>query len=129
MIYQTIIVNRDGIMKKAGVIFGGRSVEHEVSVITGMQIIENMDRSKYQPVPIYITKEGKWLTGESLLDFGNFKKENFQEAKEIFMTPVYNNYNLYANPEEVGLLGKKILGDVDVIFPAIHGTHGEDGSI
>src|SRR5699024_217915 len=77
----------------------------------------------------YITKEGKWLTGESLLDFGNFKKENFQEAKEIFMTPVYNNYNLYANPEEVGLLGKKILGDVDVIFPAIHGTHGEDGSI
>lgn len=94
-------------MKKAGVIFGGRSVEHEVSVITGMQIIENMDRSKYQPVPIYITKEGKWLTGESLLDFGNFKKENFQEAKEIFMTPVYNNYNLYANPEEVGLLGKK----------------------
>ena len=50
-------------MKRVGVIFGGRSVEHEVSVITGMQIIENMDKSKYEVVPIYITKEGKWLTG------------------------------------------------------------------
>ena len=43
-------------MKKVGVIFGGRSVEHEVSVITGMQIIENIDKTKYEVVPIYIIK-------------------------------------------------------------------------
>ena len=45
-------------MLKVGVIFGGRSVEHEVSVITGMQVIENMDKEKFLPIPIYITKEG-----------------------------------------------------------------------
>lgn len=116
-------------MKKVGVIFGGRSVEHEVSVITGMQIIENIDRTKYQVVPIYITKEGKWLTGECLLDFKNFKNNNLKDAKEIFMTPSHGNFNLYANPEEVGLFGKKILDTIDIIFPALHGTHGEDGSI
>lgn len=116
-------------MKKVGVIFGGRSVEHEVSVITGMQIIENIDKTKYQVVPIYITKEGKWLTGECLLDFKNFKNNNLKDAKEIFMTPSHGNFNLYTNPEEVGLFGKKILDTVDIIFPALHGTHGEDGSI
>lgn len=116
-------------MKKVAVVFGGRSVEHEVSIITGMQIMENMDKSKYQVVPIYINKEGKWLTGESLLDFATFKNNDFSKAEEIFMTPTYDNNNLYANPEEVGLFAKKILGEVDVIFPAVHGTHGEDGTL
>ncbi len=116
-------------MKRVGVIFGGRSVEHEVSVITGMQIIENMDKSKYEVVPIYITKEGKWLTGECLLDFGNFKKNDLKDAKEIFLAPTCGNRNLYANPEEVGLFGKKVLETIDIAFPALHGTHGEDGTI
>lgn len=116
-------------MKRVGVIFGGRSVEHEVSVITGMQIMENMDKKKYEVVPIYITKEGKWLTGECLLDFGNFKKNDFKDAKEIFPTPVCGNNKLYANPEDVGLFGKKVLDTIDVVFPALHGTHGEDGTI
>jgi len=46
-------------MKNVAVLFGGRSVEHEVSIITGMQIIENMDRTKYNIIPIYVNKEGK----------------------------------------------------------------------
>lgn len=116
-------------MKKIGVLFGGRSVEHEVSVITGMQVIENMDKKKYEVVPIYITKEGKWLTGDCLLDFSNFKNNNLSEAKEIFVSPNCGNYNIYPNPESIGLFGKKVLGSLDVAFPALHGTHGEDGSI
>lgn len=60
-------------MENIGVIFGGRSVEHEVSVITGMQIIENMDRSKYNPIPIYITKSGKFLSGDSLKILNHIK--------------------------------------------------------
>ncbi len=116
-------------MKRVGVVFGGRSVEHEVSVITGMQIMENIDKSKYNVVPIYITKEGKWMTGECLLDFSNFKNNNLKDAKEIFPAPSCGNRNLYANPEEVGLFGKKVLDNIDIVFPALHGTHGEDGSI
>lgn len=116
-------------MKKVGVVFGGRSVEHEVSVITGMQVMENIDKKKYEVVPIYISKEGKWLTGDCLLDFSNFKNNRLSEAQEIFVSPNCGNYNIYPNPESIGLFGKKVLGSLDVVFPALHGTHGEDGSI
>lgn len=116
-------------MKKIGVVFGGRSVEHEVSVITGMQVMENINKGKYEVVPIYITKEGKWLTGSCLLDFSNFKNNKLSEAQEIFISPNCGNHNFYPNPESIGLFGKKILGNIDVAFPALHGTHGEDGSI
>lgn len=116
-------------MKKVGVIFGGRSVEHEVSVITGMQIIENIDKTKYEVVPIYINKEGKWLTGSSLLEFKNYKDNNFKDTKEIIISPNYKDNNIYAKPESVGMFGKKILGEIDIMFPAIHGTNGEDGTI
>ncbi|WFA10195.1 D-alanine--D-alanine ligase family protein [Tissierella sp. Yu-01] len=116
-------------MIKVGVIFGGQSVEHEVSVITGMQVIENIDKAKYEAVPIYITKEGKWLTGPSLADFKTYKEGNFKDTKEIIISPNRNDYNIYLHPEATGLFGKKIIDRLDVIFPALHGTYGEDGSI
>lgn len=116
-------------MIKVGIIFGGQSVEHEVSVITGMQVIENMDKTKYEAVPIYITKEGKWLTGPSLGDFKTYKEGNFKDAKEIILSPNRDDYNIYLHPEATGLFGKKIIDRLDVIFPALHGTYGEDGSI
>jgi D-alanine-D-alanine ligase len=116
-------------LKKVGVIFGGNSVEHEVSVITGMQVIENLDKTKYESVPIYITKDGKWLTGSSLADFKTFKEGNFKDAKQIVLSPNRNDYNLYLHPDATGLFGKKIVDTVDVLFPALHGTYGEDGSI
>jgi len=115
-------------LKKVGVIFGGQSVEHEVSVITGMQVIENIDKSKYEVVPIYINKEGKWLTGPSLGDFKTYKEGNFKDAKQIVLSANRNDYNIYLHPDEAGLFGKKILGKLDIIFPALHGTYGEDGS-
>ncbi|MGM0396589.1 MAG: D-alanine--D-alanine ligase family protein [Bacillota bacterium] len=115
-------------MKKVGVLFGGRSVEHEVSVITAMQIIENMDKDKYDPVAIYINKEGQWLTGKSLLSFESFKNNDFKDAKRIMLSPNHNDGNLYVHPEEAGIFGKKIVETVDIFFPAFHGTNGEDGS-
>lgn len=115
--------------KKVGVVFGGRSVEHEVSVITGLQIIENIDKDKYEIVPIYIDKEGRWLTGDSLFKFENFKENKLENVDEIIFSPRYNDFNLYAFPEKVGFLGKKVIEKVDIIFPAVHGTNGEDGTI
>lgn len=120
-------------MENIGVIFGGRSVEHEVSVITGMQIIENMDKSKFNPIPIYITKEGKFLTGESLKNFKSYKTGDFKDAAEVFFKPEYGNHNLYyikhndkklfqAAYDEVAVYEK-----IDLIFFALHGTFGEDG--
>lgn len=115
--------------RKVGVIFGGRSVEHEVSVITGIQIMENIDKEKYEAVPIYINKEGKWLTGDSLFEFKNYKNNNLKDLKEIIVTPIHNDHNLYSHPETLGIFGKKVVDKIDLVFPAIHGTNGEDGTI
>ena len=56
-----------------GVVFGGRSVENEISVITANQAMAAMDREKYEITPIYITKEGKWYTGNALLNVANYR--------------------------------------------------------
>jgi D-alanine-D-alanine ligase len=115
--------------KRVGVIFGGQSVEHEVSVITALQVIENIDKSKYEVVPIYINKEGKWFTGNSLMEFKNFKDGKLNDLKEITFTTRHDDNKLYLHPEKIGLFSKKVLDSIDVIFPAVHGTNGEDGTL
>ncbi|NLY09589.1 MAG: D-alanine--D-alanine ligase, partial [Tissierellia bacterium] len=114
---------------KVGVLFGGRSVEHQVSVITGLQIMENMDKEKYTPVPIFIDNEGKWFTGDCLMNFETYKNNDFSGATQIMINPSKGDFNLYALPENVKLFGKKIIDSVDIMFPALHGTYGEDGKL
>ena len=128
-------------MKTIGVIFGGRSVEHEVSVITGMQIVENMDREKYRVLPIYINKDGKWLVGKSLENFKTYKENDFSGTQEVFMKVEYGNGNLYTlgveQIEAGGLFSKssvnveklKVYEKIDAAVLALHGTNGEDGTV
>ncbi|NLY19951.1 MAG: D-alanine--D-alanine ligase [Tissierellia bacterium] len=128
-------------MKTIGVIFGGRSVEHEVSVITGMQIVENIDKSKYKVLPIYIDKDGKWLVGKSLEDFRTYKDNDFSKTSEVYFKIEYGNNNLYVkgtSEVEAGGLFKKssvkvdtlsVYDSVDVAVLALHGTNGEDGTV
>lgn len=116
--------------KNIAVVFGGRSVEHEVSVITGMQVMENIDRSKYEVVPIFIDKDGKWYTGEELLDFQNFKDKKFDNLREIIVTATYNEKKVFDHPEKKhGFFSKKFEKNIDAAFIALHGTNGEDGTI
>lgn len=115
-------------MLKVGVIFGGRSVEHEVSVITGMQVIENMDKEKFLPIPIYITKEGKWLSSDAFKNFKTFKDGDFSSAKNVMLGCDYGDFNLYINPETKSMFDKKVYERLDMVFFALHGTNGEDGS-
>lgn len=113
-----------------GVFFGGRSVEHEISVLSALQGIAAMDKDKYNIIPIYITKQGRWLTGDALLDIQNYKDLKALEgkAREVYMRPVYGDYNLY--PVKGGGLfskGDKPLAELHVALPILHGTNGEDG--
>lgn len=106
---------------KIGVIFGGRSGEHEVSLVSGESVLKNLDRSKFQPVPIGITKEGKWLaTGDPLKAIKTGKSRGITQEVE----PV-------VNPTRKGFLRKRngSIISVDVVFPVLHGTYGEDGAI
>lgn len=116
-------------MKNVAVLFGGRSVEHEVSIITGMQVIENIDKTKYNVIPIYVDKEGKWLTGNSLMEFKNYKDNNLKDAQEIILSYNYGDNNIYLSPRTTGLFKKKIIDRVDIAFPAFHGMNGEDGTV
>lgn len=122
-------------MKNIAVLFGGVSVEHEVSVITGMQVVENMDRSLYNPIPILVTKEGKFLAGDGLKDFKNIKRNNLENSIEVFFKPVRGDFNLYYESEEGGgIFSKKVketkvFEKIDAVFVALHGTFGEDGAV
>ncbi len=82
-------------MKKVAIIYGGMSSEHDVSMVSGQNVIDNIDKTKYDIYPLIITKEGKWID----------KRE--KEIKDIF----------------------KLLKEMDVVFPVLHGLYGEDGTI
>lgn len=113
------------------VFFGGRSVEHEISVISALQAINAFNKEKYNVIPVYISKAGRWYTGPKLIDIRNYKDMDklTSESEEVFMRPEYGDYNLYrANPGG-GLFGKKkpIVDEIHVAIPVLHGTNGEDG--
>lgn len=111
-----------------GVVFGGRSVENEISVITANQAIQAMDREKYAITPIYITKTGKWYSGNALLNVENYRdtKKLLSMCEEVYMRPVYGDTNLYRANRK--LFQKESLIKLDVILPALHGTNCEDGT-
>ena len=111
------------------VFFGGRSVEHEISVISALQAINAFDKDKYNIVPIYISKQGRWYTGPNLLEIRNYRdlKKVTEEAEEVFMRPEYGDFNLYK--VNTGLFSKKnpVVAELHVAIPVLHGTNGEDG--
>lgn len=111
-----------------GVVFGGRSVENEISVITANQAMQAMDKEKYSITPIYITKTGKWYSGEALLNVDNYRdtKKLLDMCEEVYMRPIYGDNNLYRTKK--GLFKKEIVTKLDVILPALHGTNCEDGT-
>ncbi|HAL54957.1 MAG TPA: D-alanine--D-alanine ligase A [Bacteroidetes bacterium] len=110
---------------RVGVIFGGRSAEHEVSLVSATSVINALDKEKYEVVPIGITHEGRWLSSHDAL--GLLKERvNIENLPEHILLP---------DPRKRGLVQ---LGDarheesthfVDVVFPVLHGTYGEDGTI
>ncbi len=110
-----------------GVFFGGRSTEHEISVISASQAMHAIDREKYDVTPIYITKQGHWYTGDALLDVKNYRNipELLKQCQEVYMRPVYDDYNLYRGTKK--MFGSDVLTKLDVVIPVLHGSNVEDG--
>jgi D-alanine-D-alanine ligase len=118
---------------RVGVVFGGRSGEHEISLRSARSVIEALDQKKYEVIPIAISKEGKWLSpGESarLLP---------QEVRELLPEKLTRGASedvaILGDPTQSGLIslaGKRqgiLTQALDVIFPVLHGTYGEDGTL
>ncbi len=106
---------------RVGVVFGGRSGEHEVSLVSASSVISALDRNKYDVVEIGITKSGKWFSGDGVLSA--IKSGNNCDANsEVVILPEPKISALFN-------LATKKFSPVDIIFPVIHGTYGEDGTI
>lgn len=110
-----------------GVFFGGRSTEHEISVISASQAMHAIDREHYTVTPIYITKQGRWYTGEALFDLAAYRDvpSLLKRAEEVFMRPEYGDYNLYRAKRK--MFGSDVVTKLDVVIPVLHGSNGEDG--
>ena len=117
-------------MQNIGVFFGSGSAEHDISIITAQLIIAGLKGLNYPVVPVYITKAGKWMLGE---DLGNLKLFT-DPSKKVDEENRFAQYYLDMEESKAkmvfkkkGLLGKSIT--IDLAFPALHGTYGEDGTI
>jgi len=119
-------------MKKnnIGVFFGGKSPEHDVSIITGQLIISELKKLGYNVEPIYLSKEGEWFLGEKMGTLETFcdlnkKEERLKNAGNYFLDLAKIKNKMVFRKK--GLLGKEVV--IDLAFPAFHGMNGEDGTI
>jgi len=94
---------------KIAIVFGGRSGEHEVSLVSASSIIKALNPSKYEIVEIGITHDGEWLTGKNCLE--KFKKQDFSDLESVLLSTKKNDFK------------------ADIVFPVLHGPYGEDGTI
>lgn len=109
---------------RVGLFFGGRSVEHEVSVISALQAYENIDKEKYDVLPIYVDKSGHFFTGPKFLDIKNYKDVQGLLYSSTQIVP--------ANKSGGGFLKQGFLKKfepIDIAFPLFHGSFGEDGCV
>ena len=116
------------------VIFGSRSCEHEVSIISAVQLMRNVNKEKYDLIPIYISQSGIWYTGESLLDmktYTPFDPYN-RSLKRVSLDLTAGSGVLVHLEHGKGLfsaLKEEVVARIDCVIPVFHGLHGEDGSV
>jgi len=112
---------------RAGVFFGGPSVEHEVSVITAMQAIQAMDPERYEVIPVYTTKTGDLYTGEHLSNLESYRNipAALEKAHKVVLQKEGKDVQLVLAKQK--RFGSSVVAVLDVALPIYHGTGGEDG--
>ena len=120
--------------KQVGVIFGSRSCEREVSIISAVQLMRHADPEKYDIIPVYIDEFGNWYTGDALKDIGSFKPFNPDKKgiTKVFPDLSSGSGALLTYIRGTGLFSKdriEIAARIDVYIIVMHGLHGEDGTI
>lgn len=111
------------------VLFGGKSVEHEVSVISAVQAMASINKEKYNIIPVYMTKSNEFYTGEKLLDINAFRDipALLGECTECVFVRSEGKVRLIR--QKMKKFGSNIISDVDIAFPIVHGTNVEDGAL
>lgn len=114
---------------RVAMMFGGKSVEHEVSIISGIQAIMSMDTDKYEVIPVYLTKNNEMYVGDEIGNIENYKdiKGLLSKSQRVIMVNEGNQVSLVQYPMKK--LGKNLTIDIDIAFPIVHGTNVEDGAL
>ena len=114
---------------KVAMLFGGKSVEHEVSVISGIQALMNMDTEKYELIPVYMTKKNEMYVGEEIGKIESYKDIDalLQKSQRVIMINDNDRIRLVSYPPKK--FGKKTEIEIDLVFPVVHGTNVEDGAL
>ena len=117
-----------------GVMFGSRSCEHEVSIISAVQLMRAADRQTYDVIPIYISKKGEWFTGDPLFDIATYTPfdENRKGIRRVQLDLTAGSRALITREQGKGLFAKEqqvIVARLDCVIPVFHGLHGEDGTV
>ena len=115
---------------RVAVLFGGQSVEHEVSIISGLQAFAALDRSKYAPIPLYITKDNRFYTGPHMGDIASYRDMPACLAAATRVLPVpgeKGRVDLIRYPFKK--FGSNIVDTFDAALPVVHGTNTEDGTL
>lgn len=114
---------------KLGIFFGGKSVEHEIAVITANQAYASIDKEKYEIVPIYISKKGVLYTGEHLFELDQYRNMDELISKCTQVTLINDGKEVKVIRYPMKKFGNNVINTIDVAFPIMHGTNGEDGTI
>ncbi len=111
------------------VLFGGKSVEHEVSVISAVQAMASMNKEKYNIIPVYMTKGNEFYTGEKLFDINSYKDipALLKECTECIMLRSEGKVQLIR--QKAKKFGSNLISEIDIAFPIVHGTNVEDGAL
>lgn len=112
---------------KVGVLYGGKTTEHEVSIITAVQAMGFLNTEKYDVIPIYLTKENEKYTGEPLKDMEIYKEPELLK-RYCSNVVMYNKNGAFVLQSKRGIF-KRVVADIDIVIPAVHGYGMEDGNI
>lgn len=114
---------------KVGVLFGGKTVEHEISVISAIQAMGYLNRDKYDVIPIYITKNNEFYVGENIGKIESYTDINnlLKTSQRIIMVNEGGKTQLIKYPQK--LFSKPLYDYIDIAFPVVHGTNVEDGTL
>src|SRR5437868_12121843 len=119
--------------RTVAVLFGGRSLEHDVSIVSGLQILHAIDPARFAPMPVYIDQSLRWWIGDDLWHTASFKGGGPDRARltEVSLSPGFGSSMLVPVSHAIGdaLAGTNRAVQVDVFVPVLHGTFGEDGSL
>lgn len=114
---------------RVAVMYGGKSVEHEVSVISGIQALMNIDTDKYETIPVYITKQNEFYVGEDIGKIEAYKDIDGLLARSQKVVWVNEGDKVVLSPYPKKMFGGMKDIEVDVAFPVVHGTNEEDGTL